>query len=127
MAKVHSKNTKPEIRLRKLIWSLGCRGYRIHYAGLPGKPDIAFTRRKKAIFMHGCFWHGHDCPAGRKTPTSNLDYWQPKRERNKQRDADRMEAIRNLGWSIQIIWECELKDQKSVAKRLESFLCASSI
>lgn len=127
MRKVRAKNTSPELTLRRLLCELGFRGYRIHYAELPGKPDVAFTRRKKAIFVHGCFWHGHDCRAGRNIPLTNQDYWNEKLTRNKERDQKHLEDIQELGWEILIIWECELKNREETAQRLKSFLCVSSI
>ena len=127
MAKVHSKNTTPELKLRTLIWSLGFRGYRVHYKKLPGKPDIVFIGKKKVIFVHGCFWHGHDCRAGKNVPKSNLEYWIPKLERNKTRDKRNIRELKTLGWDVLVIWECELKDILSVEKRLINYLCVSSI
>jgi len=127
MRRVKGKDTTPELRVRRLLRDLGLRGYRIHYDRLPGKPDVVFTKHKKVIFVHGCFWHGHDCPAGRNVPKTNQDYWKPKLARNKERDRQRQEEVRELGWDILIVWECELKDAESLARRLRSFLCVSSI
>jgi DNA mismatch endonuclease (patch repair protein) len=127
MTKVHSKNTSPEIKLRKLIWHLGFRGYRLHYSKLPGKPDIVFIGRKKVIFIHGCFWHGHDCKAGQNTPRTNLEYWTPKLLRNKTRDQMNESEINRLGWNVLVVWECELKKIDIVENRLKDFLCVSSI
>jgi len=131
MRKVKSKNTTPEVQLRKLLrkllWGMGYRGYRIHYSELPGCPDVAFTKWKKAIFVHGCFWHGHDCRAGKNRPKSNQDYWEPKLLRNQERDRRRQQEIRALGWSVLVVWECELKKIEEVESRLRSFLCVQSI
>ncbi len=90
---------------------------------LPGKPDVAFTKRKKAIFAHGCFWHGHDCRSGRNTPHSNTEYWLPKLKRNKARDETRIEQLKALEWSVIVIWECEMRDYATIEKRLNDYLC----
>ena len=82
MQRVRAKNTSPELKLRRLLCDMGFRGYRIHYKKLPGTPDVVFVSRKKAIFVHGCFWHGHDCKAGKNVPRTNQEYWEPKLERN---------------------------------------------
>lgn len=122
MRKVRSTETGPEKTLRSLIWSLGYRGYRKNYTKLPGKPDIVFIRRKLAVFLHGCFWHGHNCKAGKNTPKSNQSYWIPKLRRNKERDREIMEKLKSNGWSILVIWECELKNQEKVKSRINDFL-----
>ncbi len=124
MRKVKGKNTAPEIRLRKMLWKWGYRGYRLYRRDLPGRPDVAFVSRKKAIFLHGCFWHGHICRAGLNRPKSNLDYWEPKLERNRTRDRANLSKLKELGWSALVIWECELKDAESVRTRVSEFLCA---
>lgn len=121
MRQVKAKNTTPELALRKLIWGMGYRGYRIHYDKLPGKPDIVFTKSKRVIFVHGCFWHGHDCRAGRNVPKSNKAYWVPKLERNKKRDKGNVRKIEKEGWKALIIWECELNDEGRVARRIKRF------
>jgi len=108
MSRIRGKNTTPELIVRKLVYSMGYR-YRLHYAKLPGKPDLVFLGRKKVIFVHGCFWHGHEgCPKG-KLPNTRLDYWRPKLEENKKRDALKQNKLKELGWQILIIWQCELK------------------
>lgn len=127
MAHVHAKNTSPELKLRKLLCRLGFRGYRLHYSKLPGKPDIVFIGREKVIFIHGCFWHGHDCKAGINTPRSNIEYWTPKLARNKARDHMNEEEIKRLGWDVLIIWECELKNKKEIETRVNDFMRVSSI
>ena len=121
MAQVHSKDTKPEMRVRRLAHRLGYR-YRLHRKDLPGKPDLTFSRRKKIIFVHGCFWHGHDCPAGRKRPQTNQEYWTRKLERTRQRDVDNEAKLRELGWDALIIWECQTKDEDALAEVLTVFL-----
>jgi DNA mismatch endonuclease (patch repair protein) len=108
MGLVRSQNTKPEIKLRKALFSIGYR-YRIHEKKLPGKPDIVLPKYRTAIFVHGCFWHGHvDCRAA-KPPKSNLQYWTPKLARNAERDTAHQENLKASGWQVIVIWECELR------------------
>lgn len=121
MAKVRSKNTKPEMKVRKALRELGY-GYRLHGRTLPGTPDIFFPGKKKAIFINGCFWHGHHCRAGQNQPKSNLEYWEKKLSRNLERDKISQLALRNLGWAILIIWECELKNIDEIKAKLSEFL-----
>jgi DNA mismatch endonuclease (patch repair protein) len=121
MAKVRSKHTKPEMVVRKAVLRLGFR-YRLHRKDLPGKPDLVFLRKKKVIFVHGCFWHGHSCPAGKNQPRSNTEYWLQKLERNKARDQEQERALRNIGWDILVIWECQVKDTAELSATLSSFL-----
>lgn len=122
MRKVRSKNTTPELRLRKLVYAMGYRGYRIHYEKLPGKPDVVFVGKKRVICLHGCFWHGHDCRAGRNTPKSNLEYWNRKLSGNKTRDKRNAREIKKAGWRILVIWECQMKDESTIRRRLRRFL-----
>ena len=120
MRAIKSQNTGPERKVRSLLFSLGYR-YRIHLKGIPGRPDIAFP---KTIFVHGCFWHQHPaktCPL-RKTPRSNLDYWLPKLARNKARDLEQERALKQMGWKVLAIWECELGNLERVGKRVLRFL-----
>lgn len=119
MAKVRSRDTKPELAVRRMAFSLGCR-YRVNVQDLPGKPDIAVRSRKKAIFVHGCFWHQHGCEATR-APGSNLKYWNPKLKRNIQRDAENIAALIAAGWDVLILWECELKNSNAIAKKIKRF------
>lgn len=121
MATVKSKNTKPELIVRKLVFSLGYR-YRLHAKRLPGKPDIFFTGRKKAIFVHGCFWHRHPKCHLARLPKSKLDFWLPKLDGNKKRDKIKIKSLMELGWQPLIIWECELKDISSLSKRIKLFM-----
>lgn len=121
MREVRGKNTTPELKFRKMLWRLGFRGYRIHVKDLPGRPDVVFTKKKKAIFVNGCFWHGHDCRAGRNVPKSNTDYWEPKLRRNKERDEVNIAALKQLGWSVLVVWECRLKDETEVERRVKAF------
>ena len=120
MQSVKSKNTGPELIVRRLLHGMGYR-YRLHRRDLPGKPDIAFVSRRKAIFVHGCFWHGHDCPKGR-LPKSRLDYWRPKLDRNRERDRTNAEHLKSLGWSVLVIWQCETVDKETLAIRLQDFV-----
>ena len=121
MSRIKGKDTKPELLLRKLLFSLGFR-YRVNYPALPGKPDIVFPKRKKVIFVHGCFWHRHNCQTGKKEPKSNTAYWIPKFERNKKRDNGNKKELLSTGWKVMEIWECELKDQLNLTNRIKSFL-----
>ena len=103
-----SKNTAPEVQLRKGLFKTGARGYRIHYSKLPGSPDICFPTQKLAIFVHGCFWHR--CPScNLETPKSNTQYWENKFRNNIQRDHRNVEKLNAMGWKVLIIWECQLK------------------
>jgi DNA mismatch endonuclease (patch repair protein) len=89
---------------------------------LPGKPDLVFPGRKKVIFVHGCFWHGHDCPAGRKIPKTNQEYWLKKLNRNKERDKQNIAKLHELGWDVLVIWECETRDEATLSRRISQFL-----
>jgi DNA mismatch endonuclease, patch repair protein len=121
MSLVKNKGTKPEMAIRQKLHRLGYR-YRVHRKDLPGKPDLVFPRLRKAIFVHGCFWHGHrNCSYGR-LPKSNLDYWGPKLERNKERDAENIKLLREGEWEVLVVWQCELKDMDAVVTKLIGFL-----
>ncbi|WP_298015879.1 very short patch repair endonuclease [uncultured Parasphingopyxis sp.] len=120
MSRIGSRDTAPELIVRKLLYRLGYR-YRLHHKGLPGKPDIVFAGRKKAIFVHGCYWHGHGCKIG-KLPKSRLDYWQPKIERNRQRDGEKREALENMGWTVLEVWQCETRNMRTLQDILQDFL-----
>ncbi|WP_246104757.1 very short patch repair endonuclease [Sphingomonas xanthus] len=123
MAKIRSGDTKPELIVRRLLHGLGYR-YRLHGKELPGKPDLVFSKRRKVIFVHGCFWHQHNataCLDGRK-PKSNTAYWHPKLARNVKRDRENLEKVAAAGWESLVLWECELRDQVALSARLQSFL-----
>jgi len=120
MAAVKSKNTQPEMLVRKLVYGMGYR-YRLHYSKLPGKPDLVFPSRKKVIFVHGCFWHQHTCPAADK-PKSNKAYWLPKLERNRMRDIANLASLKATGWDALVLWECHLKDHEKLQKIIHKFL-----
>jgi len=108
MALVRSKNTRPEIRLRKALFSLGYR-YRLHDKKLPGKPDIVLSKYRTVIYMHGCFWHRHANCRAATCPKTNADYWTPKFEKNVERDAAHQQVLEALGWRVIVVWECELR------------------
>lgn len=122
MRRIRSKDTSPEIAVRALVRGLGFTGYRLHRKDLPGKPDIAFVGRKLAIFVHGCFWHGHDCKEGARRPKSNADYWLPKIATNVERDAAHVANLQAHGWSVLTVWECELSSPTDLTKSLHRFL-----
>lgn len=121
MARVRSRDTAPERLVRNALTRLGYR-YRLHRSDLPGKPDIAFIGRRKVIFVHGCFWHGHDCKRGARTPRANADYWRAKIERNRARDARNAAALVKAGWQTLTIWECSLADAAALNASLQRFL-----
>lgn len=121
MSRVRSKNTKPEMAVRRLVHAMGYR-YRLHSKRLPGRPDMVFSSRRKVIFVHGCFWHRHEgCPKCR-LPKSRLDYWLPKLEGNKARDAANQSELRKMGWDVLTVWECEIKDTEKLASKIAGFL-----
>ena len=115
-----TKDTGPELLLRRLLHKAGYR-YRLHSTNLPGRPDIAFPGRRKAIFVHGCFWHSHGCPKG-KPPKSRGEYWEPKLKANRERDDLRLRQLDELGWSSMVVWQCELQDAESAFTRVREFL-----
>lgn len=127
MRAVRSKDTQPELAVRRLLHALGYR-YRLHRKDLPGAPDLVFVRRRKVIFVHGCFWHGHDCKRGSRKPKSNSDYWQAKIARNKERDARSVDALERDRWETITVWECELSSAKrdELTSRLVRFLGPNS-
>ena len=123
MRAVKSRDTKPEMRVRRLLHRAGYR-YRLHAADLPGAPDIVFRGRRKAVFVHGCFWHGHHCRRGARMPATNVEYWRRKIGRNVERHARNLETLAADGWTVLTLWECELKDETALRARLEEFLGA---
>lgn len=126
MRAVKSKDTKPEMTVRRLIYSLGYR-YRLHVRTLPGNPDLVFPGRRKVIFVHGCFWHGHDCSRGSRFPKTNQSYWRQKLSRNQERDKIHKAELELLGWHTLTIWECELKEPRKLAPQIEEFLSDDSM
>lgn len=121
MKRIGSKDTKPELVVRRLLHRIGYR-YRLHAKTLPGTPDIVFPSRVKVIFVHGCFWHQHPDCGDAYVPMSRIDYWLPKLERNKVRDAENLKNLKALGWKVLTIWECQLADAGKLQKRLQRFL-----
>lgn len=121
MSRIRDKNTKPEIIVRQIVWSLGFR-YRLHVKDLPGKPDLVFKKNKKIILVHGCFWHMHSCKYGRVVPKTNADFWQTKRLSNKSRDVKTKAALKNLGWRVLVVWECQTKNIPLLLSLLANFL-----
>ncbi|WP_374575128.1 very short patch repair endonuclease [Phenylobacterium sp.] len=117
MRRVKGRDTTPELKVRKILWGLGAR-YRLNRRDLPGSPDIVLPGRRLAIFVHGCFWHGHDCARGARVPKANREYWTAKIERNRARDARASAALAEAGWRVETIWECEMKDEAALANRL---------
>lgn len=121
MRAVKARDTKPELLVRRAAHGLGYR-FRLHGKHLPGSPDLTFPSRKKVIFVHGCFWHGHDCARGARVPKANADYWRAKIARNMARDARALGLLAELGWEALVLWECELKPQAALLERLVAFL-----
>ena len=121
MRAVRSRDTKPEMTVRRLLHRLGYR-YRLHRKDLPGTPDIVFGPRRKVIFVHGCFWHGHSCPRGARLPATNVDYWRPKIDRNVKRHAKQIEQLRVAGWATLVIWECQTAPEQTLLERLRAFM-----
>lgn len=123
MAKVHSKNTKPEKLLRSLLFKQGFR-FRICQKNLPGKPDIVLKKYKSVIFVHGCFWHGHENCRNARIPKSNVEFWKNKISRNKERFEEVQALLTKLGWNVIVVWECELtkNQQDKTLQRIKSIL-----
>jgi DNA mismatch endonuclease Vsr len=121
MATIRRQNTKPELIVRRVLWRLGAR-YRLHAAELPGRPDVVMRRARKAVFVHGCLWHLHEgCPLAR-VPTSKPEYWPAKLTRNKERDRRNLAELRRLGWTVEVVWECETGNHAALERRLRPFL-----
>lgn len=123
MRRIRSVGMKPELVVRRLVHKMGYR-YRLHRRDLPGKPDLVFGPRRSVIFVHGCFWHGHEleaCLDGR-VPKSNIDYWGPKLIRNRKRDADQISMLKSAGWRVLVIWECETRNEPRLEARIRKFL-----
>ena len=121
MAKVGSKHTLPELRVRRLAHALGYR-FRLHRKDLPGRPDLVFPRRKKVIFVHGCFWHRHPGCSKASTPSTRPTFWSDKFARNVERDQQNLDALEKLGWSALVIWDCETRSTHELAATIGSFL-----
>lgn len=121
MSRIRSGNTLPELIVRSIVHKMGYR-YRLHRRDLPGKPDLVFPSRNKVIFVHGCFWHMHDCRYGTVKPKTNTDYWQPKRLSNVERDKRHIAELENAGWKVLIVWECQTKNAENLKETLSEFL-----
>jgi DNA mismatch endonuclease (patch repair protein) len=123
MSRVRAKNSRPEMLVRRLVFSAGYR-YRLHDRKLPGCPDLVFRGRRKVIFVHGCFWHRHESCALARMPKSRLDFWEPKLTANKERDARHRKQLATEGWHVLTVWECELKDTERLKRNIRRFLDA---
>ncbi|MDE2577248.1 MAG: DNA mismatch endonuclease Vsr [Hyphomicrobiales bacterium] len=121
MRAVPSRDTSAEMQVRRILFPLAP-GYRLHRKDIPGNPDIAYIGARRAIFVHGCFWHGHDCKRGARTPKNNADYWRAKIAGNVARDALHAQKLQDAGWRSLIVWECELRDEALLRARLVDFL-----
>ena len=121
MGRIRGQDTKPEMKVRRLLHSKGYR-YRLHRAGLPGRPDLVFPSRRKIIFVHGCFWHRHPGCKYAYSPKSRTAFWKQKFDRNVERDNKALDQLSEMGWDTLVVWECELKDIEIVADRMDSFL-----
>ena len=118
MSKIHSENTTPERKVRKIVFRLGYR-YGLNVKNLPGKPDLVFPRLKKIILVHGCFWHWHKC---KHLPKTNVDFWEQKLTENRKRDRRTRRELKKLGWESFVVWECWTKDEEKLEKKLRRFL-----
>src|SRR4051812_44255581 len=121
MSRVKGQHTSPEIKLRKYLHRLGFR-YRLHSSHLPGKPDLVFPAKRKVIFVHGCFWHGHGGCAKAGLPKSNVEFWRSKRKANRARDRRVIRELETLGWKVFVIWQCELAPDSSALASVVKFL-----
>ncbi|MFW6114303.1 MAG: very short patch repair endonuclease [bacterium] len=121
MSRVKSKDTKPEVRVRRLVHGLGYR-YRLHGRKLPGCPDLVFAGRRKVIFVHGCFWHRHPGCGNTRLPKSKLGFWKSKLEENRRRDLRNQRLLRQIGWEFLVVWECETRDLEQLTKKIVEFL-----
>jgi DNA mismatch endonuclease (patch repair protein) len=123
MSAIRDKDTTPEIIARRLVYSLGYR-FRLHGAGLPGRPDLIFSSRRKVIFVHGCFWHRHSCSKGRSMPSTRSEFWGKKLDGNKRRDRENRKKLRERRWNSLVVWECETKPAKMkyLKKKIAIFL-----
>ncbi|MCC3279843.1 DNA mismatch endonuclease Vsr [Arthrobacter sp. zg-Y40] len=125
MSRIRSKNTKPELLVRSLLHAAGYR-FRLHgsfgQTRLPGKPDLVFAGRRKVLFVNGCFWHFHSCPAGRHAPQTNSEFWAAKRNRTVEHDAAARDRLAAAGWEALVVWECELRDRSVLEQQLRRFL-----
>lgn len=121
MSRIRFRNTRPEMIVRSLVHRLGYR-YSLHKSDLPGKPDVVLVRHKKIIDVYGCFFHMHNCKYGKVTPATNAEFWQTKRRSNVERDLRNQKALRQEGWHVLVLWECETKNFDLLKKKLVTFL-----
>jgi DNA mismatch endonuclease, patch repair protein len=121
MARIKGRDTKPELLVRRLLHARGYR-YRLHDKDLPGTPDLVFAGRRKALFVHGCFWHRHENCVLARMPKSRLEFWGPKLEGNRSRDVLKLRQLEELGWDVLVVWACELREVEVLTDRLERFL-----
>jgi DNA mismatch endonuclease (patch repair protein) len=121
MSRIRGRDTRPEMIVRRLVHAAGYR-YRLHRRDLPGRPDLVFSSRRKIIFVHGCFWHRHDCPAGRVRPATNAKFWNTKIAGNVTRDGKSEAVLAEQGWSVLVVWECETRDLGRLERTLQEFL-----
>ena len=123
MSRIRGKDTGPEMVVRRITHGMRYR-YRLHVKDLPGCPDLVFRKRRRVIFVHGCFWHRHPDPSCKlaRLPKSRLDFWLPKLERNAERDSENIRKLKSMGWDVLVIWECQLKDQTSLREQIRAFL-----
>jgi DNA mismatch endonuclease (patch repair protein) len=125
MQAVKSKNTAPELIVRRAVHEMGYR-FRLHCEDLPGKPDLVFPSLRKALFVNGCFWHGHSCARGARVPRTNTEYWTAKIARNMARDANSRQQLEDIKWTVLTIWECEAHDRVGLNDKLRRFLSRPS-
>jgi len=125
MRQIRSKDTSPELAVRRLIFAMGFR-YRLHSKDLPGKPDLVFRGKRKVIFVHGCFWHCHQACREGRIPATRQDYWRDKLAKNTARDSEHQRKLVGMGWSCLIVWECELRDMQKLASIISAYLSTSS-
>lgn len=121
MSMIRGKDSNPEMKLRRLVHGLGFR-YRLHVKNLPGKPDLVFPAKHAVIFMHGCFWHRHEGCKLARLPKSRLNFWRAKLEANRQRDLSHLQQLLELGWSVLVVWECQLGDTANASRIIQEFL-----
>ncbi|MCK5225990.1 MAG: DNA mismatch endonuclease Vsr [Planctomycetes bacterium] len=124
MSRIRGKDTKPEMVVRSMVHQMGYR-YRLHDKKLPGKPDLVLKRHKKIIFVHGCFWHVHNCKYGRVKPKTNAEFWEKKRTGNRERDKVNIKKLKKDGWSVLAVWECQIKREGYLEKKLRQFFVNS--
>lgn len=126
MRRIRNADTKPEMAVRRLLHGLGYR-YNLHRRDLPGTPDIVFSSRRLIILVHGCYWHRHRCKKGRSEPGTNHTFWQTKFEANKRRDRKNRRKLRELGWDVLVVWECQTRNLEKLEERLVQFLDSSAV